>query len=238
MKSGARVPRAVRAKPTVLITGFGPFPGVPQNASARLARELATQARRRHPDFRFVAAVLPVSWDAAPHRLARLIERTNPVLALHFGVSKRAGGFVLETLARNRAVPRPDHEGRAPVSSALVPGGRRELSATLPAATLAKALRTLDLETRLSKNAGTYLCNAVLYRSLAQAAARKKHRGQPGHAALFVHIPVETGRTAKKRTSPDKGPAAARLSWADARAGAHALLAAALAAAAPRLKRP
>ena len=59
---------------TILITGFGPFPGAPFNPTEPLAMELA---RRRHPAFanvRRVAHVFPVSYAAIDRELPALLE--------------------------------------------------------------------------------------------------------------------------------------------------------------------
>ena len=63
---------------TILITGFGPFPGAPFNPTEPLAVELA---RRRHPAFanvRRVAHVFRVSYEAVDRDLPALIAREKP----------------------------------------------------------------------------------------------------------------------------------------------------------------
>ena len=63
---------------TILITGFGPFPGAPYNPTGPLVIELA---RRRHPAFanvRRVAHVFPVSYEAVDRELPALLKRERP----------------------------------------------------------------------------------------------------------------------------------------------------------------
>jgi pyrrolidone-carboxylate peptidase len=63
---------------TILITGFGPFPGAPYNPTGPLVSELA---RRRHPAFanvRRVAHVFPVSYEAVDRELPALLKRERP----------------------------------------------------------------------------------------------------------------------------------------------------------------
>src|SRR3974390_2529112 len=86
---------------TVLITGFGPFPGAPLNPTQPLARELA---RRRHPAFanvRRLAHVFRVSYEAVdrelrarPHRLLRAARSTGLPAAL----SRDAGQYLCNYL--------------------------------------------------------------------------------------------------------------------------------------------
>ena len=51
------------ARPRVLITGFGPFPGVPDNPSSWLAEALAAGAAAQ-ADAELHARVLPTEWQA------------------------------------------------------------------------------------------------------------------------------------------------------------------------------
>ncbi len=79
--------RTADPRPTVLLTGFGPFPGIPENASGNLVKILARKARRSMPEYRFASAVLATEWSRAPKQVASLHERLEPVLALDFGVA-------------------------------------------------------------------------------------------------------------------------------------------------------
>ena len=76
-----------------MLTGFGAFPGVDSNATARLIPELAEAARARFPEHEVIDEVLPVEWNRAPQALKRLLGRARAVLALHFGVSPAVTGF-------------------------------------------------------------------------------------------------------------------------------------------------
>ena len=171
-------------KRTVLLTGFGPFPGVETNASGELVRRLARAARKRHPGLSVHSAVLPVEWQAAPRRLEHLIARHKPDIALHFGVSHRARGFVIETLAANDAIGTPDAAGEAAIGPELDPGGPRSRRVTLPAARIAKRLVKAGHPATLSNDAGRYLCNALLYHALTYAGGH----GVPKLVG-FIHLP-------------------------------------------------
>ena len=76
----------------ILLTGFGPFPGVAENATARLVPELALRAANAFPEYTFHHAILETAWGAAPQRAAELIATHRPILALHFGVARDADG--------------------------------------------------------------------------------------------------------------------------------------------------
>lgn len=181
----ASTQRACGAEPVVLLTGFGPFPGVERNASAELALTLAQMAAERHLDVRFVADVLPVDWRHAPLRICDLVSQHRPAVSLHFGVSTRATGFAIEAYAYNATRLMPDENGQTAGSIDLVSGDRPRRSATLPVRRIVRDLRTAGFPAELSSDPGRYLCNAVLYHSLRQAT-----RTQPRRHAGFIHIPA------------------------------------------------
>lgn len=193
---------------TVLITGFGPFPAMPVNASATLARRLASAARRRFPSVRVVSSVLPTEWTAAPVRLAALYASHAPAIALHFGVSSLACGLEIERLAVNRCASKPDARGALPAGEHVRPGGAATLAASLPVADILARLAAMGLPASHSDDAGGYLCNALLYHSAC-------HAGERASMAGFVHIPAHLPMVA---TAPGE------LTFADAIAGGLAIL--------------
>lgn len=191
---------ALPTRPTVLITGFGPFPGVERNASALVVPRLAAAARRRFDGIGIATAVLPVAWEAAPVALSRRIRRAAPRLAVHFGVSHQARGFVIETLGRNEVRDSADAAGRRPPAQCLLDGGPPTRAATLPVGAIVARLAATGFPVSTSDDAGGYLCNAVLYSSLG---------GMDGTAAAsawragFVHIPADTGEPGAPLSLPD-----------------------------------
>lgn len=171
-------------RPVILITGFGPFPGVPENATTRLVPELQDRAKRAIPGHRIVAEILPTEWRAAPIRVEALIGKHKPVATVHFGVSSRAEGFVVETRGRNAVQDMADACGERPMSNCIVTDGPEVLASTFPASLIVSRLRRRGLPAALSRDAGLYLCNAVLYRVLAL--------GRGGASPLrsgFIHLP-------------------------------------------------
>ena len=169
---------------TLLITGFGPFPGMPENESARLVPKLANLAARRFSAHRVISRVLPTEWERAPQKLAALYTREKPKVVLHFGVSDRAHEFVIETVARNKQSLTPDALGAVPPSTRILNGGPKTVASTIPSDEIVKRLRALGVKAKLSDDAGAFLCNAVLYRSLLMAETL-----DAGVLAGFVHIP-------------------------------------------------
>lgn len=198
----------MRGATTILITGFGPFPGVPENVSALFAVKLAHLAARRFRGRRVVSRVLPTEWEAAPRRLIELYRRERPHLALHFGVSEGAHGFAVEMMANNLASPSPDAAGLLPLFPKLAPDGPAVLASPIPAPEIVARLTGLGLPARLSEDAGTYLCNAVLYTGLLSASRAGRTR------TGFIHIPARLLEPHATGAGPrQKRTAAAPLAW-------------------------
>lgn len=197
----------------VLVTGFGPFPGIDENASEAMVRRLEGSAAA--PGLEVATAVVPVVWSEARSFVQRAIADFEPHAVLHFGVSKRAFGFEIETRAFNLSGPREDHDGAIRPPDALVFAGPPILKGTLPPLALLQALRACGFPVLLSTDAGRYLCNALYYWSLIDSEA-------DGRLVSFVHMPAIGAETEiRSPVTVDTAVAAARIL---VRASAEAVL--------------
>lgn len=171
-------------RPVLLVTGFGPFPGVPANPSATLARQVARLRRPALGRFEIKVAVLATRWDGLDALDAR-IAREKPAAVLLLGVAARRRSVCVEARAVNAARPAPDAAKAHPSAARLAAGAVpvRRSSARLPP--LLAALRRHGVPARLSRDAGRYLCNAAYFRALGAAG---------GAPVVFVHLPGRTGR--------------------------------------------
>ena len=172
-------------KTKVLLTGFGPFPGAPENPSAWLAETLASSALARRREVSLDAEILPTEWAAVSARAPRLLETLKPQLMLHFGLSPPASSFRIERSAHNRILPRADAAGALPGRGSIIPAGRDRLDSLFPTDRLAAHLRQNGIAAAASRSAGRYLCNFLYYLSLDWA----RRQPTPCHA-VFVHIPL------------------------------------------------
>jgi pyroglutamyl-peptidase len=174
---------------TILITGFGPFPGALFNPTGPLVEELA---RRRTPALRHVrrvAHVFRTSYQAVDLELPALLARERPDALIMFGLAARRRLISIEMRARNaRTGAVPDASGHLPAASAIVPGGRATLALQAPAQRLVAAVRAAGIPAVLSGDAGSYLCNYLCWRA-GEAAERD---GVPRLVA-FVHVPKVRG---------------------------------------------
>jgi len=143
-----------------LVTGFGPFAGIPDNPSEHLAR---TSGRS--------CVTLEVSFEAVEAFLESL--RADPVERLIMvGVAASAKRMRVETVARNWIDPRPDVRGLIRGPAPIDPTGPEGLASRLAACPGGP-------HWEVSADAGAYLCNFLLYRSLQRLSC----------PAGFVHIP-------------------------------------------------
>jgi pyroglutamyl-peptidase len=84
---------------TILVTGFGRFPGVPVNPTGPLVRNLARTVRL--PCVKITAHVFETSYDTVDSELPKLIARHKPDVMLMFGLTTRTRLVRVEALARN-----------------------------------------------------------------------------------------------------------------------------------------
>lgn len=152
----------------VLVTGFGPFPGVDDNPTAALARAVDGV---RLGDAELVGRVLPVAWRRGPEEAIRLARELDAGLVLGLGVAANRDRVCVEVVGVRVDSGRPDVDG------ATEPGldGPDRVRSTIEVGRLAAALGAV-----LSDDAGGYVCNAWLYRV---ASALTVPVG-------FVHVPA------------------------------------------------
>lgn len=197
---------------TILLTGFGPFPGHEKNVSAQQVTRLGNLVARRFSAHRVVARVLPTEWISAPEKLETIYAREQPKIALHFGVSSLADGFVLETVARNTTCKQQDACGTMPGSTRVVDRGPDMVAVTIPAREVTRRLKALGIPADLSNDAGSYICNSLLYHSLALAQSYESE-AQVG----LIHIPVNLPHNSHTQHAP--GDVDQALDWETALTG-------------------
>ena len=157
----------------VLVTGFGPFEGVPLNPSG-----LITQVLHNGQDI--VGIELPVSYQRARNDLHEAFTAcARPSLVLGLGVHGEAG-FRFEQQAGTTFLDYPDVDGE---SGLLFCQTSEPLETRLEIPDIAGALiHHSEAGAWLSQDAGGYLCEWV-YRLLLERAETK------GCHALFVDVP-------------------------------------------------
>ena len=176
-------------EPTVLITGFGPFPGARFNPTGPLVRRLGRLRRPALASMRRVIHVFPTSYAAVDRELPLLLRRHQPVALLMFGLSTRTPHLRVETRARNAVAILPDARGVAPRGRTIAKTGPSSRRLAVPATRLLTAARAARVPAALSREPGRYLCNYLCWRA-AEAAG----------PVAFVHVPPIRG-SARRRSA-------------------------------------
>jgi len=189
-------------KKTILLTGFGPFPGAPFNPTRPLARRLARMQRPGLTSTKLIAHIFPTSYAAVDRDLPELIAKHKPDALLMFGLAPRARFLRVETRARNAVAILPDAGGTALSRHAIAAGEPVVLALPAPTRQLLQAVRATRLPAALSRDAGRYLCNYLCWRA-AEAASENGPR-----VAAFIHVPpvrrspVPQARTKRRAFAP------------------------------------
>lgn len=147
----------------ILVTGFGPFGPHDQNPSEELARTCGERFE-----------ILPVSYQKISDWLETLDADSFDVW-LMLGVHGGDDGFRIEMLGRNLAGDKPDIDGCTCPDGHVCKGAPETISATLWTERV-----MADCRHALSNDAGSYLCNFLLYSGL--------HRF-PTKRIGFLHVP-------------------------------------------------
>jgi pyroglutamyl-peptidase len=157
----------------VLVTGFEPFGGHEANPSQLVAEALD-------------GVVLPVSYEHAAAELRRAIEEREPELVVCFGLAADRTAVTVERYAHNLdEASTTDNDGAAGSGGPIDPAG--PLAATLPVDKIIAALHADEIPAEVSRDAGGYLCNHVLYSLLLDGV-----RGGFVHLPPLEAVPLET----------------------------------------------
>ena len=169
----------------LLVTGFGPYPGVAHNPTGVLARRIAADPRLRRCAVEAEAHVFEVSYATVARDLPRLLAELRPDAVLHLGLAPRERMIRIELRGENRRrMLHPDRSGAAPVRRRIEEDGPDLRLSRAPAEPLLRRLKNAGLPARLSRDAGAYLCNATLYASLGATETLR-----PAPPTVFIHLP-------------------------------------------------
>ncbi|SMF12411.1 Pyrrolidone-carboxylate peptidase (N-terminal pyroglutamyl peptidase) [Tistlia consotensis] len=162
----------------ILLSGFGPFPGVPSNPAEALVRRFTDRASG------LSTLTLPTEFAGAAAGLAEAIEAGRPDAVVMLGVAG-AGPIRLERLARNASrAGRPDAAGRTQGPGAIDAAAPAAYPSTLPLGALHRALEAAGVPVGWSDDAGGYVCNDLFFRTRHFVEARGL-----GIPCGFVHVP-------------------------------------------------
>ena len=179
----------------LLLTGFGPFPGVPENPTQRLAEALHGESFQ---GMRVVGAGLEVCFESIASQLSSLFDEHRPEAVLLLGVAVARDCIGLEGKAYNlREAGRPDARGKTyETPHPLLPTHslNEALQTSVQRQDLLADLHKRGLPAELSEDPGRYLCNASFFHALhfTKSALQKP-------PSLFAHLP-QVGNPFQKKS--------------------------------------
>ena len=172
----------IRVLPVILLSGYGPFAGVPDNPSWAAVAPLHEEIIGGY-DVRTME--LTVTWDGAWEAYEMEYERLRPAIAIGSGVAMGELVIRLESRATNYAQGE-DVDGI--IKNAPIEAGGEALGTGLPLADLLALLEGQGYPVAISDNAGTYLCNYLFYNLMSHL---DQERPEDNILGGFVHVPGE-----------------------------------------------
>lgn len=162
-------------KKEIIITGFGPFGDLSSNPSEKLINSLKSELQ----DELYRLFVLPVSYDYCSSWSENNISQKTSLL-IHFGVSVKSETILLERTGRNIIGSSSDIDGESPERK-ILDEEVDVIQSGLDLISVKSEMNSNGFDCDISDNAGDYLCNFILFKSLRVAQDR----------TLFVHVPPE-----------------------------------------------
>jgi pyroglutamyl-peptidase len=162
----------------ILISGFGPFPGAPFNPTEPLVARLLRLRRPAFSDVELSGHIFPVTYKAVDRELPGLLTKHRPHALLMFGLASRTSHLRIETRARNAVTtlwPDADH---ARARKGSISGSADAMMFGPHTAKLLRAADGTGVDARASRDAGSYLCNYLSWRTI-EATCRDSGPASP-----------------------------------------------------------
>lgn len=165
-----------------LVTGFVPYGARGRNPAAEIAQALDG---RRIGGMPVVGRPVPVSFAEIGRAVDRLLEEVDPRIVISVGLWPGETAIRIERVGLNLAdFEIPDNVGRLARDEPILGNGAAALYATLPIRKIEEALLGAGIPARISNSAGTFVCNACLYKFLSATAAKATRT-----ICGFIHVP-------------------------------------------------
>lgn len=199
----------------VLVTGFPPFPGRPINPSELLIQSISSNSNAIS-GIELHTQLLPVEYTGVEQAFTRLMTEIRPHLWLAFGVGAQQTPLRLECRGINQDhSTRCDNAGELRTNCLIEENGPEFRSLPADLAELHSHLQRAGYSCELSDDAGTYVCNHLIY-----TAAKSINVQRRECEFVFTHLaPQEFGMPTENlivalqimvnwfQNSPDRIPA-------------------------------
>lgn len=180
-----------RPRPLILVTGFEPFGGSPENPTIEILRRLASlPCALGSRAYATLPVVTGESDGSAWARCSEALDAHAPDAVVALGENAKASGIHLERIAVNLRDARiPDNAGVQLQDARVIEGAPDGYFSTLPIREMLAACETAGVEAQISPSAGTFLCNELMFRLLDRAAPAR---------AGFIHVPQLPSQSAAR----------------------------------------
>lgn len=178
----------------VLITGFGPFPGAPWNPTEPLVKRLVRLRRPAFLDVELTGHIFPVTYGDVDWQLAEQLANVRPDALLMFGLAGRTRHVRIETRARNVISTRWPAADGSYEDTGVIAKAHDALTFGPHTRMLLRRACMSGVDARLSRNAGSYLCNYLSWRGIEATQQPDGPR-----VSAFVHVPLVPRQTAYRR---------------------------------------
>jgi pyroglutamyl-peptidase len=188
----------VNDKLRILITGFGPFPGAPYNPTPPLVARLLRLRRPALNDVERFGHIFTVTYRTVDRELPELLKKLQPDTLLMFGLADRTAYMRIETRARNAVTTLwPDADQTRARKGSIVDGADAKMFGPHTEKLLRAAVAT-GIDARVSRDAGSYLCNYLSWRAIEAVS-----KGDGLRLASFVHVPlIARSENSRRRGMP------------------------------------
>ncbi len=170
----------------ILITGFEKFDDASSNPTQEMLVDLVyTKALVK-------SVVLPVEFEESFAKLQEAIDEFTPDYVLLCGLAGNREHISVEKIGINYINARiPDNKGYQPLDVKISETGDDGYFSTIAVSELACHMQSLGIDLRVSFNAGSYVCNYLLYKTLESLKGSSIK-------STFFHFPPATSDSCVK----------------------------------------
>ncbi|CEF63142.1 Peptidase C15, pyroglutamyl peptidase I family and Peptidase C15, pyroglutamyl peptidase I-like family-containing protein [Strongyloides ratti] len=173
------------SKPTLLLTGYGPFNHITENPSKAIVTELYKEFEDNKQNFPYnlEIKILPVSYKSVHDEMKQYYQREDIDYFIHLGVDSTSKYIIFETEAESHGYFSEDIDGCVPEDNCCIvqKGGEPQtLKSSFPLHKICSEMNETNdyYPIMLSTDPGKFLCSYIYYQTLYHSPK-----------TLFIHVP-------------------------------------------------
>ena len=179
----------------ILITGFAPFDNEKLNASYEAVKRL----KEKINNFKVIKKELSTSFIKSVKELDGLLEQENYDFVICVGQAENRDYISLEKVGLNLMEARiKDNDGYQPEDKKIHKDGDLAYFSNLNLKYLKEKLKEVNISSKISSTAGTFVCNTTLYH-LLYLINKEGCKFKAG----FIHVPPLSSQRKDSQTSMD-----------------------------------